>query len=57
MEEPFFYRNKLQYPVGIVDGKPVMGVFANRSHRIIPTKNCHIQLVVVLVNQEFVFSF
>ena len=35
MENPYNYRNKLQYPIGIVDGKPVMGVFANRSHRII----------------------
>ena len=41
MENPYFYRNKLQYPVGLnSDGKPVMGVFAQRSHRIIETKKC-----------------
>lgn len=44
MDKPYFYRNKLQYPVGInVQGEPVMGVFAQRSHRIIETKNCMIQ--------------
>lgn len=44
MGEPYYYRNKLQYPVGINDeGQPVMGVFAERSHRIIPTEECKIQ--------------
>lgn len=44
MENPFYYRNKLQYPVGINKaGEPVMGVFAERSHRIIPTSECKIQ--------------
>ena len=44
MDNPYNYRNKLQYPIGIgVDGKSVMGVFAERTHRIIPTQNCKIQ--------------
>lgn len=44
MEEPYYYRNKLQYPVGMNEyGKPVMGVFAKRSHRIIPVVDCKIQ--------------
>lgn len=43
MEEPYNYRNKLQYPVGISKEGPVIGVFAKRSHRIIPNENCHIQ--------------
>ena len=44
MENPYYYRNKLQYPVGINDnGEKAMGVFAERSHRIIPTKDCKIQ--------------
>ena len=44
MDEPYNYRNKLQYPVGIDNsGKPVMGVFAERSHTIISTNNCRIQ--------------
>ena len=44
MENPCYYRNKLQYPVGCgANGELVMGVFANRSHRIIPTFDCKIQ--------------
>ena len=43
MEEPFYYRNKLQYPLGFVNNKRVMGVYSERSHTIIPTNNCMIQ--------------
>jgi len=43
MDNPYFYRNKLQYPVGIVNNEPVMGVYANRTHDIIPTEKCFIQ--------------
>jgi len=44
MENPYNYRNKLQYPIGISEeGKPAMGVFAERTHRIISTKECRIQ--------------
>lgn len=44
MDEPYNYRNKLQYPVGFDNaGNPVMGVFAERTHSIIPTKECKIQ--------------
>lgn len=44
MDNPFYYRNKLQYPVGInKHGEPIMGVFANRTHEIIPVQKCLIQ--------------
>ena len=44
METPVYYRNKLQYPIGLNKEKtPVMGVFANRSHEIIEVKECFIQ--------------
>ena len=44
MQNPFHYRNKLQYPVGRDNkGNLVMGVFANRTHQIIPVENCLIQ--------------
>ena len=44
MGNPYNYRNKLQYPVGIdKDGEPVLGVFANRTHEIIPVNDCMIQ--------------
>ena len=44
MENPYHYRNKAQYPVGInKEGKKVIGVFANRTHEIIPIDKCYIQ--------------
>ncbi len=44
MDNPYHYRNKAQYPVGQdKEGKPVIGVFANRTHEIIPIENCLIQ--------------
>ena len=44
MENPFHYRNKAQYPLGInKEGKPVIGVFANRTHEVIPMEKCLIQ--------------
>ena len=44
MQEPYYYRNKLQYPVGKDNnGKAVMGVFAKRTHEIIVAEECFIQ--------------
>lgn len=44
MKNPYNYRNKAQFPVGIdKEGNPTVGVFAQRSHTIIPIKNCKIQ--------------
>lgn len=37
------YRNKMQAPVGIVDGKTVAGFYMPRSHDIVETENCIIQ--------------
>ncbi len=44
MEEPYYYRNKVQFPVGKdKNGIPKLGVFANRTHEIIPVEKCMIQ--------------
>ena len=45
MEHPFAYRNKGVYPVACVQGKPVCGFFAPRSHDLIPLPDsgCRIQ--------------
>lgn len=44
MENPYNYRNKAQYPVGLnSDGQPEVGVFAQRTHTIIPIQTCLIQ--------------
>ena len=58
MEEPYFYRNKAQYPVGIdKNGNPVIGVFANRTHEIIPIKECFIQNKQSQKLAKFVLDF
>lgn len=44
MEEPYYYRNKAQFPVGRNKaGEIVTGFYASRSHNIIDTTNCVIQ--------------
>ena len=47
MGNPYHYRNKAQYPVGInKQGEPVIGIYAQRTHEIIPMENCLIQLPI-----------
>lgn len=45
MENPYNYRNKAQYPIGYdkESNKITTGIFANRSHEIIPMQGCKIQ--------------
>ena len=58
MERPYHYRNKAQYPVGLnKDGKPVMGVFANRTHEIIPIDTCYIQNEQTEKIAKYIFNF
>ena len=43
MEEPYYYRNKSQFPVGRnKDGSIAIGFYAGRTHSIIDTRHCHI---------------
>lgn len=47
MENPYHYRNKAQYPVGYnKNNELVTGIYANRSHDIIPMKQCFIQATI-----------
>lgn len=41
--EPWRYRNKMQFPVGMQRGKTVIGCYAAGSHRVVNTNNCLIQ--------------
>ncbi len=57
MEKPYHYRNKAQYPIGYdKQGNITTGVFANRTHHIVPMQECEIQhpiseyLVKLVVN-------
>ena len=58
MEYPYFYRNKAQYPVGKdKNSNPVIGVFANRTHEIIPIEECFIQNKQSQILAKFVLDF
>lgn len=43
MENPYEYRNKAQFPVGIVKGQAIFGFYKKGTHDIIETDYCHIQ--------------
>ena len=43
MENPIRYRNKVQLPIGLVNGKLSIGFYAPRSHNIIDLETCLIQ--------------
>lgn len=50
MEEPFYYRNKAQFPFGTdKEGNPVTGFYAGRTHDIIANTDC---VLGVPVNRE-----
>ncbi len=58
MKNPYYYRNKAQYPVGLdKKGLPIIGVFANRTHEIIPIKECLIQNKESQKIAKFVIEF
>ena len=47
MDEPYHYRNKAQFPVGMdKDGHIVTGFYAGRTHTIIPNRDCALGLPV-----------
>ena len=50
MEEPWYYRNKAQFPVGLgKDGSIITGFYAGRTHSIIDNTHCYIQ---AKINEE-----
>ena len=54
MGNPYYYRNKAQFPVGMnKDNEVTVGVFAQRTHEIIPIKDCYIQNSI---SQKIAFS-
>ena len=58
MGNPYNYRNKAQYPVGInKDGEIVMGVFAKRTHEIIPLNECYIQKEISYKIAKFIIDY
>ena len=43
MGNPYYYRNKVQYPVRQINGKTVMGMFEMSTHKIVENNYCLIQ--------------
>ena len=57
MGNPYYYRNKAQYPVGTnKEGRPIYGVFAKRTHNIVPVKECRIQNQISNKIAEFIIG-
>ena len=58
MKNPYHYRNKAQYPLGTdKNGMPQIGIFANRTHEIIPIKKCFIQNEISQEIANFIYEF
>ena len=67
MEEPFYYRNKAQFPIGTDrEGNIVTGFYAGRTHQIIPNLECALgvsvnqkilQIIVDFMNQYGVSAY
>lgn len=50
------YRNKLQMPLDVQDGKIVSGFFHERTHNVIPVENCELQPMIFSRIVEFIKS-
>ena len=59
MQNPYHYRNKAQYPVGLnKENQPVIGIFANRTHEIIPIQEkCFLQNEKNEEIAKFIFNY
>lgn len=44
---PYYYRNKVQYPVRLKDSKTIIGFYRKNSHDIVENKCCYIQNRVI----------
>lgn len=67
MENPFYYRNKAQFPFGTdKNGEIVTGFYAGRTHQIIPNKECFLgrkengeilQIIVDFMNEYHISAY
>lgn len=58
MDEPYYYRNKSQYPVGRnKEGNIIIGFYAGRTHSIIDTEHCYIGAEINTPIIKFLRSF
>lgn len=58
MDNPYFYRNKAQFPIGRdKEGKIVTGFYASHSHNIIPNRKCYLGVEINEKILDIVISF
>lgn len=61
MEEPWYYRNKVSYPVRSEKGLTKIGFYAKNSHRVIEHSSCYIQesrnQLIVAAIKEWMHQF
>ncbi|MGC4018569.1 MAG: 23S rRNA (uracil(1939)-C(5))-methyltransferase RlmD [Muricomes sp.] len=58
MDEPFYYRNKAQFPFGTdKEGNPVTGFYAGRTHDIIANTDCALGVPVNKEMLELIVAF
>ncbi len=58
MKEPFYYRNKAQFPIGTdKNGNIVTGFYAGRTHSIIPNTECALGVPVNKQILEMILDF
>ena len=58
MDNPYYYRNKSQFPVGRnKEGKLTIGFYAGRTHSIIDTEHCYIGAEVNVEILKFLRGF
>ena len=43
MDDPWFYRNKIQFPIRSQNGRLQMGYYKRRTHEVVNIKECYIQ--------------
>lgn len=53
---PYYYRNKVQYPVRNIGGENKIGFYSKRSHNIVENKCCHIQDRVIDMLSKVVYE-
>lgn len=58
MNEPFYYRNKAQFPFGTdKEGNPIVGFYAGRTHSIIANTHCLLGVKVNRTILEIILAF
>jgi 23S rRNA (uracil1939-C5)-methyltransferase len=53
---PYYYRNKVQYPIRNINGENKIGFYSKRTHNIVENKCCHIQDRVIDMLSKIIFE-